>query len=264
MAKQNFARFSSVFMAIGAILVVASFLVSLPSYLSSLPSTQEIQDLATRTSQLTMRDASNPQLLRQISDGWMRVYFGGDTAATSTYLMWLTLFLMLGVMVLHVGLSHVALRASAGASELKVKESLEPLKRFGRWLGLYLMTFLRIYLWTLLFFIPGLIAAYRYRQAVYLMLEDPELGINQALRLSGQLMKGHKWELFVLDLSFILWFVLQSLTVASFKLNIVGLYFLPYLELTRVQFYRDLRAEHPIEGLAVVGALPPQQPPLTP
>jgi len=39
---------------------------------------------------------------------------------------------------------------------------------------------------------------------------------------------------------------------------------LPYMELTYVQFYRDLRAEHPVEGLPVVGALQVEQPPLTP
>ena len=62
-----------------------------------------------------------------------------------------------------------------------------------------------IFLWALLFVIPGIIAAYRYRQGLYLLLDHPEMGIMDCIRTSKNLMDGHKWELFVMDLSFLLW-----------------------------------------------------------
>lgn len=62
-----------------------------------------------------------------------------------------------------------------------------------------------IALWALLFIIPGFIAAYRYRQGLYLLLDHPEMGIMDCIRTSKNLMIGHKWELFVMDLSFLLW-----------------------------------------------------------
>ena len=64
---------------------------------------------------------------------------------------------------------------------------------------------LLIFLWALLFVIPGIIAAYRYRQGLYLLLDHPEMGIMDCIRTSKNLMDGHKWELFVMDLSFLLW-----------------------------------------------------------
>lgn len=62
-----------------------------------------------------------------------------------------------------------------------------------------------IALWAMLFIIPGIIAAYRYRQGLYLLLDHPEMGIMDCIRTSKNLMIGHKWELFVMDLSFLLW-----------------------------------------------------------
>lgn len=68
-----------------------------------------------------------------------------------------------------------------------------------------LISSLLILLWALLFVIPGIIAAYRYRQGLYLLLDHPEMGIMDCIRTSKNLMDGHKWELFVMDLSFLLW-----------------------------------------------------------
>lgn len=69
---------------------------------------------------------------------------------------------------------------------------------------------LLILLWAMLFVIPGIIAAYRYRQGLYLLLDHPEMGIMDCIRTSKNLMDGHKWELFVMDLSFLLWYLAVS------------------------------------------------------
>ena len=77
------------------------------------------------------------------------------------------------------------------------------------WL-LVLMNF-KIFLWCLLLIFPGLIAMYRYRQAWYLKCEQPEVSAGRCLKESGRLMKGHKWQAFMLDLSYLFKAILAML-----------------------------------------------------
>ena len=71
---------------------------------------------------------------------------------------------------------------------------------------------IKVFLWTLLFVIPGIVAVYRYRQAWYLKSENPDWGAFKCLSESGKMMKGRKWAAFRLDLSF-LWFFFLTLLV---------------------------------------------------
>lgn len=82
---------------------------------------------------------------------------------------------------------------------------------FFRVLWLAILQGLFVFLWSLLLVVPGIIAAYRYRQALYLLLDHPEKSAWQCLRESAAVMRGHKWELFVLDLSFLGWMLLSAL-----------------------------------------------------
>jgi len=75
---------------------------------------------------------------------------------------------------------------------------------------------LRVFLWGLLFVIPGIIAVYRYRQAWYLKSENPEWSAGKCLSESGKLMKGMKWQAFCLDLSFFGWFLLVLMVIGPF------------------------------------------------
>lgn len=118
-----------------------------------------------------------------------------------------------------------------------------------------------IFLWSMLFVIPGIIAAYRYSFAMLNLYENPELGVMEALNLSKQQTFGYKWQLFVLQLSFIGWsllvlgiFLIYELLVAallpdsflgimfgSLLLSVlaagVGVYLTPYLNLSICRFY---------------------------
>ena len=92
-----------------------------------------------------------------------------------------------------------------------------------------------VFLWSLLFVIPGVIMAYAYSMAIYVANDNPELSAMDAIRKSRELMDGHKWDLFVLDLSFIGWIFLCLLTFG------IGFFFLaPYIEMAPVEFYREL------------------------
>ena len=125
---------------------------------------------------------------------------------------------------------------------------------FFRIIWLYILEGIFTFLWTLLFFFPGIIAFYRYRMAIYLLLEHPEMSAMDCIRESKRLMKGHKWELFVFDLSFIGWALLiffvngfgSGLGLTLF--GVVGLgyigyvFFLPYTQLSYSIYYRQLSA----------------------
>lgn len=83
----------------------------------------------------------------------------------------------------------------------------------GKIIGLYIVEYFFICLWTMLFIIPGFVAAYRYRFAIYNLCEHPELGVMEALEMSKQQTLGYKSQLLMLDLSYLGWFILASLPV---------------------------------------------------
>ena len=84
-------------------------------------------------------------------------------------------------------------------------------ENFGKALGLFLYQMLFIFLWTLLFIIPGIIAAIRYSQAFYILADDPTKSVKQCMNESKAMMYGNKSKYFWLSMSFIGWSMLASL-----------------------------------------------------
>ena len=70
-------------------------------------------------------------------------------------------------------------------------------------------------LWSMLFVIPGIVAAYRYRFALYNLYENPGLNVMEALEMSKRQTRGYKGQLFMLDLSYFGWYLLASLPVLA-------------------------------------------------
>ncbi len=93
-------------------------------------------------------------------------------------------------------------------------------------------------LWSLLFFIPGIIKALSYSMTFYILNDNPGMNGNDAITESRKMMEGHKMELFLLSLSFLGWMILSMLTF-----GILLLYVTPYMEATRAAFYEKLKAE---------------------
>ena len=90
--------------------------------------------------------------------------------------------------------------------------------------------------------IGGIIFAYAYKMVPFLLHDYPELTAKEALKLSREMMKGYKWDLFVLDLTFIGWALLCILT-----LGIGVLWLAPYIYSAEAHFYDDLKAEVVVE-----------------
>ncbi len=119
--------------------------------------------------------------------------------------------------------------------------------RRNRYGTIVLTMFLRglfIFLWALLLVIPGIVKAYSYRMVPYLLGENPRMGWRRALELSGEMTDGEKWDIFVLDLSFIGWYILGMMALG------VGVLFVqPYYDAVQGELYKDLREQALEEGL---------------
>lgn len=99
-----------------------------------------------------------------------------------------------------------------------------------------LMTALFTALWTMLFIIPGFVKMYAYSMAMYIKVDHPDYDWKQCIDESQRMMQGHKWELFVLDLSFIGWLFVGAccLGIGTFWVN-------AYMAAAHSQFYENLR-----------------------
>lgn len=92
-----------------------------------------------------------------------------------------------------------------------------------------------VFLWSLLFIIPGIVKGYSYAMTPFILVENPEMTAKEAITASKELMNGNKGDLFTLDLSFIGWGLLCCLTFG------IGIFFLnPYTNAAYAAFYRDL------------------------
>ena len=136
----------------------------------------------------------------------------------------------------------------------------------GKVIALFLVESIFITLWSMLFFFPGIIAAYRYSFAMWALCEDPSIGVMEALERSKRQTRGYKWQLFALQISFVGWFLLIGAVVGVYESvivrvlpdsfpgimlgtllftvlsSLVQIYLLPYYSLSVCGFYRRATA----------------------
>ena len=103
-------------------------------------------------------------------------------------------------------------------------------------LGVTLLIGIAVSIGTIFFIIPGIIISFMYSQVYYIMAEHPEMSVLEILKESSKIMKGLKMELFILELSFIGWIILTTITF-----GIAGLYVLPYYSATLSNFYLTIK-----------------------
>ena len=104
---------------------------------------------------------------------------------------------------------------------------------FGNAMVGFILSAIFIMLWSLLLIIPGIIKSYAYAMTFYLINKDSSLSGKEAIALSQKMMKGYKWKLFVLQLSFIGWILLDMLTF-----GLLGIFYVtPYMQQSFYDFY---------------------------
>ena len=100
-------------------------------------------------------------------------------------------------------------------------------------------------LWMILFIIPGIIKHYQWFFDFYIIHDNPKLSHKQARNLSKRMTDGFKGDLFVLDLSFLLWYMLVGIT-----LGIASIYVTPYVQCTYAMYYENLKHNALATGIA--------------
>ena len=96
-----------------------------------------------------------------------------------------------------------------------------------------------VFLWSMLFLIPGFIKMLSYAMTNYILVDRPELSANEAINLSKDMMYGHKFDLFYLYLSFAGWFILSI-----FTFGIGLLWLIPYAQTAQASFYLDVKEDY--------------------
>ena len=145
---------------------------------------------------------------------------------------------------LSYGLSYVFLKQARDNQPMELGDVFKGFSDdFGGTLLLGLLQTLFIILWSLLFVIPGIVKSYAYAMAFYIKVDNPSFGWSECLKASNAMMKGHKMELFVLDLSFLGWYIVGSLC-----LGVGTLWVAPYHNATHAQYYRALASSANMDG----------------
>ena len=117
--------------------------------------------------------------------------------------------------------------------------------RFMGAVGTQFLVSLYIWLWSFLLVIPGIIKSYSYSQAVFIKAENPNISASRAIELSKKMMEGHKWDMFVLHLSFLGWALLSSITY-----HILGIvYVFPYFYAALAFAYEEIKADAASRGV---------------
>lgn len=230
----------------------------------------------------------NPNRIATMITDWERldaiiiagiITYGGLRYMTANQIIWLVVSVMIMIaifvltMMMEFGIISVCLNVcrfkKAGFGSL-----FSPFTMFFKLCWLKILMSIYVWLWSILFIIPGIIAKYRYSMAVYILLDNPELSASECIRRSKEMMAGKKFELFILNLSFIGWVLLSSmpnvsfigwvllsgmpnvslgilpdiqttvgwviLAIVAFAGMIVSLYVLPYMETTIANFYNAI------------------------
>lgn len=208
---------------------------------------------------------SRPELRRRareqlgghiFANGWLSLllvlFLGGLIASAGSVIPVIGSFLLLGP--ISYGMSKITLKLVRRQNDGKVEFGdlfVGFTEDFLNTFLLGLMQSLFIFLWTLLFIIPGIVKSYSYSMAFYIQCDAPDKDWNTCITESRKMMKGHKWQLFVLDLSFIGWYFVGALCCY------IGILWVePYHEAARANFYEQLRGQNAEAAPATEGDAP--------
>ena len=169
---------------------------------------------------------------------YLKYYYEGNYEYALQYLDGMMPPVSANVIHALLTLTLVFLLNTVRASSPAVGNLLDGFGFFPKVIILNLLEAVLIFLWSLLLVVPGVIAHYRYSQAIYLLIDDPTKSPVQCLRESRRMMAGHKMELFELDLSFIGWYLLSIFPALGYAVRI---WTTPYIGTTKTLYFEYLR-----------------------
>lgn len=162
-----------------------------------------------------------------------------EGGSTFTLIFWVAYFLILSPLMLgYINAFYIFIKGEQpieAANMFKIFSS----KYYWKTVGVYFLNWLYTTLWTLLLVIPGVIKGLSYSLAPYILLENPEIGAEGAIKQSMKMMKGHKGRLFLMLLG------MMGLTfVSMLLLGIPMLWLTPYYQTVFVKFYLDIKENY--------------------
>ncbi|MGV8906788.1 MAG: DUF975 family protein [Acetobacterium sp.] len=161
-------------------------------------------------------------------------------SAASSFLMGIGTILLTPPIL--VGLYYFSLSIYRGESPTIETMFSSGFRNYGRKLGGMLWMYLFIYLWSLLFIIPGIIKSIAYSMTPYILGDHPNVTAKEALKISMRMTEGYKGDIFVMYLSFVGWLILSSIT-----LGLVGIFYsYPYMYISFAGLYEELK-NHALE-----------------
>lgn len=170
------------------------------------------------------------------TDGMHWGLFAGMTAYILIFAIVMGIVLFVLGSVIEVGYSKFNLDLVDRRSEAKIEIMFGYFSFWKTTAAARLLQTLYILLWSLLFIIPGIMAAYSYSMTGYILAENPNMPADEAIARSKQMMDGNRWRLFCLQISFIGWSILSSLLT----FGIGDLWLTPYRQAASAVFYREI------------------------
>ncbi|MGN0813475.1 MAG: DUF975 family protein [Candidatus Coproplasma sp.] len=150
----------------------------------------------------------------------------------------IALLLVIGPITLSMAI--ISLKVIRGYN-VEIGDTFLGFKNFTNAFLLMFVNEILIFLWSLLFIIPGIVKTYAYSMSHYILADNPDMDSNQARLRSIEMMNGNKWRLFCLDLSFIGWGILCILTF-----GILSFWVQPYKQCAYAAFYEEIKREQSI------------------
>ena len=151
-------------------------------------------------------------------------------------------FTMIGALVLggafYIALIAIFLNLAKNKKEPEVKDLFTTMttKDIARGFFAYIRLTFFTFVWSLLFVIPGIVKSIAYSQMFFLLADNEDMTAAEAQKKSIEMMRGHKWEYFVLNLSFIGWAIL-----ALFTFGLLYIWLMPYMKATLANYYLKLK-----------------------
>lgn len=175
-------------------------------------------------------------VLAQYVEGWNRgLEIGSMKINFRSGIFGFAAFLIGGV--LQLGYADFLLKQHDG-NETSFRDLFSKFDYFGTGFAQHFLRGLYTVLWGMLLIIPGIIKSYAYAMTPFILAENPGMTASQAIRASEDLMDGHKFDLFVLGLTFLGWDLLAAVTM-----NLGNIALNPYKNAAYAAFYRQIQAE---------------------
>ena len=168
------------------------------------------------------------------SISYEKTFYFGTLETTFSYNLNFGQFILGGAAMF--GICKTFLTAVRTKEKISFDLAFDGFKQFKKTFLLGLLQRIFVLLWSLLFIVLGIVKALSYSMAYYVMADNPEYDWKECLNESQNMMKGHKWQLFCLYLSFIGWYILGILA-----LGIGVLWVEPYRYAAEAEFYNELK-----------------------